>query len=592
MNRVDVIKDVCVQLGLPQLYNSWVRTLGTYLNVLEQPGLDDYEQRVFVALFPNGTITGGDIEVYDTFTDFPAIGLDNTLYVTKDANVIYRYDSLLGIYVLLNDPNIVNPDAPEEGTVFFVDLATTFRLKNCTYNNGTAGVGATLTGNVNGQLSQSNQTNKIDNVTTSITLTPIILIKNQTDNKQNGIYQITQLGDGSNPFILTRIAGYDETSEIYPSQVVVNQGTTNALKSFYETGIDPVIGTDNIVYAVSSVPVVVQPLLSVKTVLDVNLNGTYVNGTAYVNQPGYGATITGNVNDSINNIENVNGQLLNSGDRVLVIGMADNTQNGDYTLTRVGNATLPYVLTRIGYIHANLSPKIRQWIVEGNSSTYRGSIFSVDDDTIANSQIGITQALVFTKTNNIGLRDGSGTVYISDGTDSCSLTLDSISNQVDINSGTIITLNGDTVLKNTSRIGGGLDPAGGPAVNIISLGDANTSDYSWKIGDRDVNTAVLEYTDSTNLLLYCTQELLINSSDKITMSALFGSINLETDSIVMNSATSTDITVAGGDLTLIANHIVASIPNYANDAAADADANLQSGALYKVTGNRTVFQKP
>ncbi|HSD07904.1 hypothetical protein [Flavobacterium sp.] len=33
-------------------------------------------------------------------------------------------------------------------------------------------------------------------------------------------------------------------------------------------------------------------------------------------------------------------------------------------------------------------------------------------------------------------------------------------------------------------------------------------------------------------------------------------------------------------------------PIYANDAAADADANLPSGAFYKVTGNRTCFQKP
>ena len=32
--------------------------------------------------------------------------------------------------------------------------------------------------------------------------------------------------------------------------------------------------------------------------------------------------------------------------------------------------------------------------------------------------------------------------------------------------------------------------------------------------------------------------------------------------------------------------------NYANDAEADADTNLLSGSFYKITGNRTVFQKP
>lgn len=34
------------------------------------------------------------------------------------------------------------------------------------------------------------------------------------------------------------------------------------------------------------------------------------------------------------------------------------------------------------------------------------------------------------------------------------------------------------------------------------------------------------------------------------------------------------------------------IPEYANDAAADADGSLLSGALYKVTGSRVVYQKP
>ncbi len=33
-------------------------------------------------------------------------------------------------------------------------------------------------------------------------------------------------------------------------------------------------------------------------------------------------------------------------------------------------------------------------------------------------------------------------------------------------------------------------------------------------------------------------------------------------------------------------------PSYANDNDADADSNLPSKAFYKITGNRTIFQKP
>jgi len=40
------------------------------------------------------------------------------------------------------------------------------------------------------------------------------------------------------------------------------------------------------------------------------------------------------------------------------------------------------------------------------------------------------------------------------------------------------------------------------------------------------------------------------------------------------------------------NFIYLTPPSYANDTEADADSNLPSKAFYKITGNRTVFQKP
>ena len=40
-------------------------------------------------------------------------------------------------------------------------------------------------------------------------------------------------------------------------------------------------------------------------------------------------------------------------------------------------------------------------------------------------------------------------------------------------------------------------------------------------------------------------------------------------------------------------NVIPSIPNYATDAVADADADLDSGALYTTTaGGRTVYRKP
>ncbi len=56
MERVNIIKDICQQLELVQIDNSWIKTLGAYLNVAELPGSDDYEQRVFTAAISNTNI--------------------------------------------------------------------------------------------------------------------------------------------------------------------------------------------------------------------------------------------------------------------------------------------------------------------------------------------------------------------------------------------------------------------------------------------------------------------------------------------------------------------------------------------------------
>ena len=102
-----------------------------------------------------------------------------------------------------------------------VVAATTAALAACTYSNGTAGVGATLTGNSNGAIGT------IDGV--SVTTGDRILIKNQAFGLQNGIYSLTQIGDGGSPFILTRTTDYDIAAEITNgSYSPIVQGTVNA----------------------------------------------------------------------------------------------------------------------------------------------------------------------------------------------------------------------------------------------------------------------------------------------------------------------------------------------------------------------------
>ena len=72
-----------------------------------------------------------------------------------------------------------------------VNEATIAILPNTpVYNNGTAGVGATLTRTGNGTLT-------VDG--TVVALNDRVLVKNQAAPAQNGVYLATAAGDGSNP---------------------------------------------------------------------------------------------------------------------------------------------------------------------------------------------------------------------------------------------------------------------------------------------------------------------------------------------------------------------------------------------------------
>ena len=126
-----------------------------------------------------------------------------------------------------------------------VKVATTAALPAVTYNNGSSGVGATLTADANGALAA------IDGVTVSATTTRL-LIQNQAAALQNGIYVVTTVGDAGTPFVLTRAGDMDGSpaSEIPGAFVFVEEGTTNADNGFVCTTNAPVtMGTTAINFA-------------------------------------------------------------------------------------------------------------------------------------------------------------------------------------------------------------------------------------------------------------------------------------------------------------------------------------------------------
>jgi hypothetical protein len=303
-------------------------------------------------------------------------------------------------------------DSPEVGTTFYVRLATTSALNANTYDNGVSGVTATITGNANGILSQSNQAGKIDLVTP--VLGDIILVKNEGIGNQHkqGIYEITQLGDVSNPFILTRISGYDQTAEVFPSIIFVGAGSSNANRYFTQSTVSPVIGTDSLVFVISPQPVTTLSMIPVDAVLeDQSIIGgyTYTDGTRYPSSPGRGARMTSLSNGIINPI---GGVIIKSGMKIIRNdGDESPNHNGIYTVISIGSTTTPWILQRTYWDGLNLLAKNREFAVTNINSFAFGSRWALQEQTLLNSQVG-TVKLNFVQQNSNGLQNINGGVYI------------------------------------------------------------------------------------------------------------------------------------------------------------------------------------
>lgn len=124
-----------------------------------------------------------------------------------------------------------------------VRAGTTAALPACTYANGSSGVGATLTGNANGALSA------IDGVT--LVANDRVLVMSQATATQNGIYSVTQVGDASHPFILTRSLDFDSPATIAEGDYFfVSEGTTNTNSGWVlsPTGAAVTVGTTSLTF--------------------------------------------------------------------------------------------------------------------------------------------------------------------------------------------------------------------------------------------------------------------------------------------------------------------------------------------------------
>ncbi len=104
-----------------------------------------------------------------------------------------------------------------------------------TYTQSGTGSGATLTADSNGPLPT------IDGVALSPGDRILVDSNGSADDADNGIYEVTQVGDGSNPWILTRATDADTDEKVNPGMYVfVSEGTLTGDNGYILTTDNPI----------------------------------------------------------------------------------------------------------------------------------------------------------------------------------------------------------------------------------------------------------------------------------------------------------------------------------------------------------------
>lgn len=236
--------------------------------------------------------------------------------------------------------------------------ATTADLGTVTYNNGAAGVGATLT-NAGTQVAFA-----LDGF--SPTIGARVLIKNQTTATQNGIYTVTTVGSGATNWVLTRAFDNNTPAGMDNATLFVTNGTVNKNTAWTQTTADPTIGTNNIVFVQNSGA------------------GTYTAGT--------GLTLTGNV-FSITNVGTAG--TFGSATSVPVF-----TTNAQGQITAVTPTAITFPVTSVSGTGAGISvtPTTGAVVVSNTGVT----------SAVAGTGIGVSGATGAVTFSNSGVLSWSG----------------------------------------------------------------------------------------------------------------------------------------------------------------------------------------
>lgn len=254
------------------------------------------------------------------------------------------------------------------------NYASTADLGAVTYNNGSSGVGATIT------KTTPFSTLAVDGGNPSVGQR--ILVKNETSGQYNGVYTVTSVGSGAVGWVLTRATDYDQvgtgTNEVAPGDTMfIISGTVNAGTQWVQTTDFPItIGTTPINFAQIAGPGSYTAGTGLTlTGTQFSITNTAVTAGAYGSASSVGTFTV-----------NAQGQLTLAGSTSIAIG-ASQVTSGTFTVAQGGTGVA--TLTGLAY---------------GNGT----SAFTVATGAQVVSVIGSTAVTNATNATNVALSAGSG----------------------------------------------------------------------------------------------------------------------------------------------------------------------------------------